>query len=196
MENIHFVYALDCGTYDADGTPLRIFGVSSLETFAGRYRQYGTTSPIFPVLCGVIPCESKEDARAIEKVVLSRLWKATPPARPKTEIRRGTPDVLEFIATEMDDGETFLGMTAHDYMNRHFREAHKEYQRDYRKRPEDRRAHTKEKKPPYHQRPDVKERQRNYQQRPDVKERHRKSALASYHRRKRGGKSPGQLSFL
>lgn len=183
MENKHFVYALNCGTYMADGTPIRIFGHSSLETFANRYRPYSTASPIHPTLEGVIVCDSEAHAKEVENAVMSRLWKAAPPTKNRTEVRLGTPDVLSFIETDMQNGEAFLGMDTYAF-----------YTREVRKRnnlPENK-AYARE----YYQRLDIREKQRKRNQDPRIRERNRQNARLSQQRKRRGGYSKGQTSFL
>ena len=132
MSNEHFVYAVDCGHYDAEGYPIRIFGRSaSKESFISRFRGYMPACVNPPVLCGVIPCENKEHAIDTEKSVLALFADEVYPERPKSEVRRGTERVLAFIATEMQDGEAFLGGVAHELFLAHERARVRTRKRDY-----------------------------------------------------------------
>ena len=192
MQDLHFVYVIDCGHYDAEGYPIRVFGRSTLKAFVWRLLNYNANSRVFPILCGAIPCKDKKDALSVEKAILSRLWKDIYPDRERSEVRRGSEDVLEFIANEMEDGEEFLGMTSHEYTlamkRKHYQRPDvksktQKYARDYArntwnsKRPspqKDRRAYQHE----YRNRPDKRERKRQqaieYRQRPEIQEKNRK----------------------
>lgn len=182
QQNKHFVYAIDIGTYDADGNAVRIFGHSSLKSIEGRYNSYNTNALRTPILCGVIVCDDKQHAYDTEKAILERLWKDAPSYRPKSELRLASDDVLNFIATEMEDGETFLGMSFKAYANqqrnayarkrRAKREDVREKERAYKQRPDVKaknNAYTRE----YCQRADVKEHRKAHKQKPDVKARNR-----------------------
>lgn len=170
----HFVYVLNCGTYDADGYQLRIFGVSSLKSFANRYHAYMPGSLIQPELCGVVVCDSREEALATERAILSRLWKDAPPNRVRSEIRRASEDVLDFIENEMEDGTAYLGMTA--------------------------KAFSREAQRAYHKTEQFKRSQRAYWQQPGKKQhrnkRQREYARATRRRKRRGGNSPGQMTLF
>ena len=115
MDNQHFVYAIKHGTHDANGTPIIIFGKSSTKSFYNRFQVYNSCSPTLPILLGVILCEDERHARDVEKAVLSRTASDIFPDASRKEIRKATDDVLGFIETEMEDGEAFLGMPAHEY---------------------------------------------------------------------------------
>jgi len=204
MDKQHFVYAINCGTYDADGYELRIFGVSSLKSFANRYRAYMPSALIQPELVGVVPCDSREEALATERAILSRLWKDAPTTRNRSEIRRASEDVLDFIETEMMDGTEFLGMTALEFANEALHayqqtEQFKRSQRAYWQKPgnrERRNERQREYSREYRRRPEVKARQRLIEQQPERKAYQKRYQQAYRQRKNRGGNSPGQLSFL
>lgn len=201
MDKQHFVYAIDCGTYDANGNSLRIFGRSSTWNFYNRYDSYKTSSAIVPVLCGVIPCADYEDSKKAEAAVLNRFEAEALPAMPRSEVRIASTAVLDFIATEMIDGDEFLGMPAIEYVKEcrreRTRERHakpgglekcrererkrrlcpeqrareREYGQHYAQLPESKRK-AKERA----QRPETKAKRKAYNQRPDVKAKKKQKA--------------------
>ena len=136
----HFVYAIDNGTYDASGTPIRIFGISTLDTLPRRYKSYQLTASKRPILSGVIPCNSKDMALATESAILKRFSEDAPKEIPRSEVRLATSTILEFIETEMENGEAFLGMSCYEYCREKRRkesqrpdvkEATRKYNREY-----------------------------------------------------------------
>lgn len=154
MDNLHFAYALDCGTFDAHGTPIRIFGHSSLEKFGGRWTAYQKASLIPPILCGVIIAEDKSHAGGIVKSILNRFSGCIPTTRDKTEILLGYEEVLEFIENEMEDGEAFLGMPAHEFAL----DKTRKYQKDYAQRT----GKSDKQRERYHTDPEYRERHLEY----------------------------------
>ena len=214
MKTQHFVYALDCGTYTAAGIPIRIFGRSTTETFGGRWRQYKTASVKPPVLAGVIVCESKEDAENVEYAILRRFSEQTPAGMPRCEVRIATGVVLEFIENEMERIEDFVGMSTKDFANASLRGKQKprvlspeQRERNNRKQRERRQTDPEhaERQREYHRNryaTDAEFRQRQItraskkEMTPERKAANRESARRYYHRKKRRGTGPGQLSFL
>lgn len=119
MDNQYFVYAIDNGTISReDGIPILIFGYSSLKAIHNRFQAYNSTSPIHPILLGVIPCENKRHALDVEKAVLQHTASDCFPEKPNAEVRKASDAVLAFIETEMEDGETFLGMSLYDFVRK------------------------------------------------------------------------------
>lgn len=154
MDNQHFVYAITNGSYDVNGNPVIIFGRSTLKTFAGRCRNYNTTAPVPPKLIGVIRCDTKEHAKNVEHAVLFRTSSDAFPENRNVEIRSGSDDVLNFIETEMEDGEAFLGMPAIEFANAKAREYQAERRKDpkYRERRAQWEREREEKDPDYKRR--------------------------------------------
>ena len=197
MENKHFVYCVDCGTYDAEGYPIRTFGISTTRTFAERLRSYKQTAAMPPVLCGAIPCETRKDAKILEQALLHRFSESILPNHPDSESRRGTPDVLNFIDTEMMNGEDFLGMPTEAYRRHRTAESARErYQtddayREKRQRLEREKYATdttyREKKAAW---------SKEHQKKPEIREKRNQQTRLRRQRKKRGGNASGQTSFL
>ena len=161
MENTHFVYALDCGTYTADGTPIRIFGHTSLKTLAHRVATYSSNAAIYPELCGALACDDKQHAREVESAVLFHTRSDRLTTRgPRCEIRLGTPAVLNFIETEMTPGDAFLGMSLQEYLRPIYVENSRRATEKLRQKPGYR-----DKERAYRQQPEVKAREKAYRKR-------------------------------
>lgn len=99
---MHFVYALNCGATDTDGHPCITFGRSTTKTWAGRYRNYKSGTAFAPDLLGIINCSGEEDARRMEKAVLSITSARTPLGRKHCELRRVDFRLLMDIAHVFD----------------------------------------------------------------------------------------------
>ena len=182
MENKHFVYAMGFGTYDADGYPIRKFGISSTATFRNRIKSYASLSPIKPILYGAIPCENKQEAITVERAVLLRFSEDAYPDVTNRELRRASQPVLNFIETEMIDGETFLKTYPLPIIvpKKLGRPPLSIEERDARQKPRKRKLTPAERRA----------RDRAYHRNYYLKTR------AAKRKNKKGGNSPGQLSFL
>lgn len=211
MDKQHFVYALDCGTYDADGNKIIIFGRSTIESFARRYKLYNTSAPMPPILLGAIPCKDLEHAKDMEHYVKFQTKSYAFITNPRVELRKGSEGVLNLIETEMVDGEEFLGMPAEEFANKRIRQEVREkkqqiqqkdpdYWKRYRQDPRakkrrDELSNERRKSREYkdHRNAYRRERRKNnleYRERCNAQQR------ASKRRRKRGGNAEGQLTII
>ena len=117
--NQYFVYAINAGTTDTDGFPCIIFGRTSTNSFAARYKAYNDGSAFHPRLLGAIPCDNEIHVEDEEGRVLLRTRNDSTFGKPKSEIRRATSEVKAFIAREMQSGDSFLGMSAREFVKKH-----------------------------------------------------------------------------
>ena len=216
-----FVYALDCGLYNAEGKPLRLFGFSSLDKFAEDYTEFERTSPIQPVLCGVVPCKSASQAEAITRGIAYRFEDEAPYGMPFSGVRVASKHVLTFIANEMENGEAFLGKPAHEFANPTPEPPAEEEppppELPLEDEPPKKRAYVRREPKPgeenldpkekrriymreYRQRENAKETKRKYDKKrrndPEVRKRHQEYKRKSRQKMRHGGANPDQLNLL